>query len=159
VGRYFLTSNPRRFNVKIYPAIGKVDFLRRIDVDSSSKSVCVDMVYFSTSNQRRYYVKKYLCRHGIFLTSIQRWNFPIHKDCRFINVEYTSIPRRCFTHGIRRFFDFECTSIQRWYFPINKPFRFFKVEYSATPRRGFPKIAKGTSSGPWGPRWWPFYLP
>jgi len=37
VDRYFSTSNPRRLNVDIYPAIGKVDLLRPIDVDSTSK--------------------------------------------------------------------------------------------------------------------------
>jgi len=46
VDRYFSTSNPRRFNVEIYRAIGKEDFLRRIDVDSTSKCICADMVYF-----------------------------------------------------------------------------------------------------------------
>ena len=52
VDRYFLTSNPRRFNVDIYPAIGRVDCLRRFDVDSTSKSICADMVFF----QRRFNV-------------------------------------------------------------------------------------------------------
>jgi len=76
VNRYFSTSNPRRFNVDIYLAIGQVDFLRQIDVDSTSKSICADIVYFSTSNQRL--------------------NFLINEACRFINVEYRSIPRRGF---------------------------------------------------------------
>ena len=74
VDRYFSTSNPRRFNVEIYRAIGKEDFLRRIDVDSTSKSICEDLVYFkrrfnveislstrtvdsSTSNIRRFHVE------------------------------------------------------------------------------------------------------
>jgi len=47
----------------IYPATGKIDFLRRIDVDSTSKSIYADMVYFSTLNQRQ--------------------NFRIHEACRF----------------------------------------------------------------------------
>jgi len=76
VNTYFSTSNSRRFNVDIYLTIGKVDFLRRIDVDSTSKSICADMVYFSTSNQRQI--------------------FPIREASRFINVEHTSIPRRGF---------------------------------------------------------------
>ena len=50
--KYSSTSNLRRLNVVIYPAIGKVDFLRRVDVDSTSKSICADVVYFSTSIQQ-----------------------------------------------------------------------------------------------------------
>jgi len=57
-------------------AIGKVSFLRRFDVDSTSKSICADMVYFSTSNQRRFYVEKYLCRHGIFFNVDSTFKFP-----------------------------------------------------------------------------------
>jgi len=94
VNRYFSTSNPRRFNVDIYPAIGKVDFLRRISVNSTSKIVCVDIVYF----QRRINVESEIsCTDMLyFLTSIQRQNSPIHTACRFINVEYTTIPSRGF---------------------------------------------------------------
>jgi len=79
VGKYFWTSNPRRFNVYIYTAIGKMFlfFLRQIDVNSTSKCICAEtIVYFSTS--------------------IQRWNLPIHNACRFINVECLLIPRRSF---------------------------------------------------------------
>jgi len=170
VARYFSTSNPRRFNVKIYPAISEVDFF--------------------TSNRRRFYVEKYLCKHGIFLMSIQRrFNVKISLSIRTVDSStsnITSIPRWRFTHGIRRFstlntrrfnvelalstrtvnlstsnildstsrfphgiswfFDVECTSIQRWYFPINMTCRFFNVQYSATPCRGFPTVAKETSS-------------
>jgi len=111
-------------------------FQRRIHVDSTSKFTPRLVKWILTSNRRRFYVEKYPCRRGIFsrdLTSIQRWSLPIHKDCRFINVEYTSIPRQCYTHGIRQFFNVECTSIQRWYFPINRTCRFFDVEYTATP--------------------------
>jgi len=126
-------------------------FQRRIHVDSTSKFTVRFVRWIFTSNRRRFYVGKYLCGYGTFFnvesTSIQPSNFPIHMDCRFINVEYTSIPRRCFTHGIRRFFDVECTSILRWYFTINKTCRFFNVEYTATPRRGFSTVVKGTSSG------------
>jgi len=43
VDRYLSMSSPRRFNVDIYPVIGLVDFLRRIDVDYTSKSICADM--------------------------------------------------------------------------------------------------------------------
>ena len=100
---YFSTSHSRRFNVDIYPAIGKVEFLRK------------------------FYVEKYLRGHGIFFNveststlrrkvSVQTWyifqrrfndEISLHEHCRFINVEYKSIPRRCFPHGIRRFFDVE----------------------------------------------------
>jgi len=116
VDRYFSTSNPCQFNIEIYPAIGKFDFLRRIDVDSTSKSMCGYGIFFnaeSTSILRR----KVSVQTWYSLTSIQRWNFPIHKDCRFINVEYTSR----FPHGISWFFDIECTSIQRLYFLNIRP--------------------------------------
>jgi len=73
VDRYFSMSNPRRFNVKIYPAIGKVDFLRRIDVILRRKvsvriwyifqrrfnveiSLSPRTVDSSTSNIRRFHV-------------------------------------------------------------------------------------------------------
>jgi len=96
------------------------------NVESTSKSLCAEMVYFSTS--------------------IQRWYLPprglsIHQ--RRIYVDSTSR----FPHGRSWCFDIECTSIQRWYFPINKTCRFFNVEFTATLRRGFPTAAKGTSSG------------
>jgi len=75
-------------------------------VDSTSKSICADMVCFSTSNQRQFYVEKYLCRHGIF--------FIVDSTLKFLSTRTVdsstsnkSIPRRCFPHGIRRFFDVE----------------------------------------------------
>jgi len=95
-------------------------FQRLIHVDSTSKFTLRLVRRIFTSNRRRFYVEKYMRGYGTFFkvgsTSIQRWNFPIHKDCRLINVEYTSIPRWCFTHSSRRFFDVECTSIHRWFF-------------------------------------------
>jgi len=106
-----------RINVDIHPAIGKVDFLRRIGF--YVKKHVSDNVYFSTSNprrfnvdvypaircfltlsRRRFYVEKYRCGQCIFFnvksTSIQSRNFPIHQACWFINVEYTWIIRRGF---------------------------------------------------------------
>jgi len=125
--------------------IGKVYFLRRIDVDSTSKSICAYMVYFfdvepSTSilcrkvSVQTWYIFK------VDSTSIQRWNIPTNKDCRFINVEYASIPRRCFTHGVRRFFDVECTAIQRRNTPIHKDCRVINVEYASIPCWGSPTV-------------------
>jgi len=104
---YLSTSKARRFHVDIYPALVRWIF---------------------TSIRCRFYVEKYLCGYGIFFnvewTSIlrrqvfvqtwyifqRRFNVEIffHEECRFINVEYKSIPRRCFPHGIRQFFDVEC---------------------------------------------------
>ena len=53
VERYFSTSIPRRFNVEIFRAIGRVDFSCPTDVDSTSRSICANMVYFSTQIQRQ----------------------------------------------------------------------------------------------------------
>jgi len=113
VDRHFQTSNPRRFHVEIYPAIGKVDFyvestsiLRRkvsmqiwyiFNVDSTLKFSYPEGL---SIHQRRIYVDVsptiFVDFFDVEYTSIQRWNFPIHKECRFINVEYTSIPRQGF---------------------------------------------------------------
>jgi len=125
----------------------------RIYVDSTSTfTLQIAKVYLS----RRFCVEKYLCGYGLFFnvestsilrwkvqcvnmvyssTSIRRWKFPIYKACRFINVEYTSILRRCFPHGIRwcfphgirQFFDVECTPIWSRNFFINKASRFIDV--------------------------------
>jgi len=51
-------------------------FLRRFDVDSTSKRICADMVYFSTSNQRRFYVEKYPCKHCVFFNVDSTLKFP-----------------------------------------------------------------------------------
>jgi len=92
-------------------------FQRRIHVDSSSTfTLRLVKWIFLRSNRRRFYVEKYLCGHGIFFNaestsiislkvSVQTWyifqrrfnvEISLQEDCRFINVEYTSIPRRCF---------------------------------------------------------------
>jgi len=122
VDRYFPNSNSCRFNFDIYPANGKVDFLRRFDVDSSSKSICADMVYFSTSILRR-------------KVSVQTWyifqlrfnvEISLYEDCRFINVGYKSIPRRCFPLV---FVDFSTlnTSPMRIEDPNDVPFTFLST--------------------------------
>ena len=132
-------------------------FQRWVHADWTS-TFTLRLVYkvdFFTSNRCRFYVEKYLCERCIFinvdLTSIQRWNFPIHKDYRFINVEYTPISRRCFPHGIRRFFDLECTSIQSRNFPIHEACWFIIVDSTSRFPHGISRFfdVECTSIQPW----------
>jgi len=114
--------------------------LRRIDVDSTSKSICADMVYF----QRLVEVgstSKSICADMVyFSTLIQRRNFPIHKACWFINVEHTSISRRGFPTV---FVDFLTLNTRRFNVDISLSIdlcRFLYVEYMSIPCRGFPTV-------------------
>jgi len=75
VDRYFSTSNLRRFNVEIYLTIDKVDFLRQIDVDSTSESISADVVYFS----RRFNVEVSLSTRTVdsSTSNIRRFNVDV----------------------------------------------------------------------------------
>jgi len=106
-------------------------FLRRIGVDSTSKKYLSGHGIYSSSNQRRFYVEEYLCRHCLFSTwfnvdSTLKFPYPqglsIHQ--RRIYVDSTSMLHPRYSS----IFNVECTSIQRWYFPINRTCRFFNVE-------------------------------
>ena len=82
-------------------------FQRQIHVDSTSTSTLRSVRWISYVDSTSILRRKVSAQTWYIFQRRFNIEISLHEDCRFINVEYKSIPRRCFPHGICRFFDVE----------------------------------------------------